>query len=124
MQSRRRGIDLSNFDYFNFSDGSLDVEFVAHANKYTKEEVVELCIQENDFMFEGKSWYNKNPLREPTINDIRKRSVRWYPRVPGFCDYDGGGGGCYTYCKKGEHGSFPVWVIEFEKLKITGGNNE
>ena len=38
-------------------------------------------------------------------------------KTPDFCGYDGYGG-CYTFCDKGKRGSFPVWVINFDKLKI------
>ncbi len=100
---------MSNFDYMNFSDG-WDTEFVAHAKKFTKEEALNLFEIENEHLFsEG--------YRKPTIEDITERAVRWYPRVPEWCDYDGDGG-CYTYCKKGERGSFPVWVIEFERIEV------
>lgn len=105
---------MSKFDYMNFSDGNHDIEFVAHANKFTKEETVELCLQENDWRFDGE-YCNGNLLREPTIEDIKEDTVRYYPTVPEFCGYDGESG-CYTYCNKGERGSFPVWVIEFETL--------
>jgi hypothetical protein len=37
---------MSKFDYMNFSLGGYDTEFVAHAGKYTEEQVVNLCIQE------------------------------------------------------------------------------
>lgn len=104
---------MSKFDYMNFSDGSYDIEFVVHAKKFTKEEAIELCIQENDWKFDTR--YCKIFHRKPTIEDIRERTVRYFPRVPENCGYDGDGG-CYTYCKVGERGSFPVWVIEFERL--------
>ncbi len=105
---------MSKFDYMNFSDGYSEIEFVAHAKKFTKEETVKLCIQENDYKFIEK--YCNNLLRKPTIEDVAEGTVRWYPVTPEFCGYDGDG--CYTYCNKGERGSFPVWVIEFDKLKI------
>lgn len=107
---------MSKFDYMNFSDGSRDIEFVAHAKKFTKEEAIRLCLQENDYKFMEK-YCGGNLYREPTVEDVLERSVRWYPAVPEFCDFDVDGG-CYTYCKKGGKGSFPVWVIEFETLCI------
>lgn len=110
------GIELSKFDYVNFSDGSWDTEFVVHAKKFTKEKAVELCLQENDWKFKT-DYCNGELLRKPTIEDITEKTVRWYPQIPEFCGYDGDRG-CYTYCKKGERGSFPVWVIEFEKLRV------
>lgn len=106
---------MSKFDYMNFSDGR-NTEFVVHANKYTKEEAIELCIQENDYKFMEE--YCGNQLhRHPTPKDVKERAVRYYPVIPEFCGCDDEGG-CYTFCKKGERGSFPVWVIEFEQLKI------
>ena len=107
---------MSKYEYGNFSDGGSDLEFVAHAKKFTKEKVVELCIQENDHRFMAE-YCNGRLHKEPTIEDITERTVRYYPVVPEFCGYDGDNG-CYTYCKKGERGSFPVWVIEFEKLRV------
>ena len=102
------GARMSKFDYFNFSDGSWDVEFVVHAKKFTKDEVLELFIVENKHLFnEG--------YRKPNVDDIVEKTVRWYPIAPEGCDFEDG---CYSYCKKGERGSFPVWTIEFEELKI------
>ena len=106
---------MSKFDYFNFHDGSWDTEFVAHAKKFTKEETIELCVKENDWKFD-KEHCNGKLHRKPTIDDVIERTVRWYPKVPEFCDIDSDNG-CYSYCKKGERGSFPVWVIEFEQLR-------
>ena len=39
-------------------------------------------------------------------------------KTPDFCEYDDDGRGCYSYCKAGERGSFPVWVVEFAKLEV------
>ena len=100
---------MAKFDYTNFSDGSYDIEFVVNANKFSKEEVLDLFAEENGWKLEG------GELREPKLEDIVQRSVRWYVRSPYWCDYEGEG--IYSYCMKGERGSFPVWVIEFEKLK-------
>lgn len=106
---------MSKFDYMNFSDGR-DTEFVVHAKKFSKEEAINLCIQENDFKFMEK-YCNGQLHRKPTIEDIKERTVRYYPKVPDFCGYDDKDSGCYTYCKTGVKGSFPVWVIEFEPLR-------
>lgn len=107
---------MSKFDYMNFTDGSWNIEFVVHAKKFSKEEAVNLCIQENDSMFIEK--YCDGKLhRKPTLEDVRERTVRYYPIAPESCGYDGDGG-CYSYCKSGEKGSFPVWVIEFEPLRV------
>lgn len=116
IMCNRKGIEMAKFDYFNFSDGSWDTEFVAHAKKYSKNEILELCIKENDWKFK-KEHCNGRFHRTPTIADIKERTVRWYPKVPEFCGVDSEGG-CYSYCKREERGSFPVWVIEFDDLLI------
>src|SRR5690554_7236853 len=102
---------MSKFDYENFNDGSTDVEFVVHAKKYNKEQAIELLLAENDWRFNSK-YCNGDLLRVPTPKDVVRRNVRWYPTAPEWCGYDNDGKGCYTYCAKGEKGSFPVWVIE------------
>ena len=107
---------MSKFDYMDFSDGCWDIEFVVHAKKFTKEEAIKLCIKENDWIF-MKEYCNGKLHRKPVIEDIIERTVRYYPKVPEFCGCDSDNG-CYTYCNKGGKGSFPVWVIEFEKLRI------
>ncbi len=94
----------------NFTDG-LNHEFVAHAKKFTKEEMMSLCVAENGLDFHGEK------LRKPTISDIKERTVRYFVKRPDYCGYDTDGG-CYTYCNKGQRGSFPVWVIEFNDLKV------
>ena len=107
---------MSKFDYMNFGIGGWDTEFVAHAGKYTEEQVVNLCIQENDWRFKP-NYCNGNLLRVPTICDVKLRYARWYVKTPQNCEYDDGKG-CYSYCKAGQKGSFPVWVIDFYKLKV------
>lgn len=106
---------MSKFDYMNFNINGYDTEFVAHAKKYNEEQTIELCIQENDWRFKPE-YCRGNVLRIPTINDVKLKHVRWYVKTPDFCGSIGHG--CYTYCKAGERGSFPVWVIEFSKLQI------
>jgi hypothetical protein len=65
---------MARFDMMGFSDGGWrDTLFVAHAKKYTKEQVVAECINEySDRFDEGDS-----PLREPTI--VRERSPGSFP---------------------------------------------
>lgn len=106
---------MSKFDYMNFNIDGWDMEFVAHAKKFSKSETIDLCIGENDWRFDEK-YCNGKILRIPTIEDIKERTVRYYPRVPEGCGLDVEGG-CYTYCKREERGSFPVWVIVFEELE-------
>lgn len=100
---------MSKFDYMNF-EGGMATEFVVHAKKFTEEQAVELCIAENDWQF-GESDY-----RKPTIEDVIKRQVKYFIRVPYYCGLDTDGG-CYTFCNEDAKGSFPVWVIEFDGLK-------
>ena len=99
---------MSRFDYGNFGDGG-DTEFVAHANKNTKEETLELFNFENKHLFE-------DGYRKPTISDIKERAVRYYPIPPLGMEYEFENG-CYSYARKGQRGSFPVWVIYFEDLE-------
>jgi hypothetical protein len=108
---------MAKFDYMNFSIDGWDTEFVSHAKKYTKEQAIELCIAENDWRFKPE-YCNGRLLRVPTVDDVKTRHVRWYIRAPESCGYDDSGRGCYTYCKAGEKGSFPVWVVEFAKLEV------
>lgn len=93
----------------NFSDG-WDTEFVVHAKRFSKSQALDLFMVENEHLFsEG--------YRKPTISDIKERTVRWYPKAPEWCEYDGEGG-CYSYCNREERGSFPVWVIVFKDLEV------
>lgn len=57
-------------------------------------------------------------LEKVIADDIKEATARWYIKAPESCGYDDEGRGCYSYCKKGERGSFPVWVIQFEDLRI------
>ena len=75
---------MAKFDYMNFSVGGYDTEFVAHAGKYTEEQVINLCIRENDWKFKP-NYCNGKPLRMPTIADVKLRHVRWYVKTPDFC---------------------------------------
>lgn len=106
---------MSKFEYGNFSDGMEETEFVAHAGKYTEEQAINLCVRENDWKFKP-DYCNRNPLRIPTVCDVKLRYMRWYVRAPE--DYWGDDkSGIYGYCKAGQKGSFPVWVIKFEDLE-------
>lgn len=91
---------MSKFDYMQFTGGSSD-EFVVNAKKYSKEEAIEIAVEEM-------------ALEEtPTPEKVYERWCRYYIRVPEWCGYDGdSNSGCYTYCGKEERGAFPVWVIE------------
>lgn len=103
---------MSKFDYMNFNIDGWDTELVVNAKKFSKEEAVVIFMIENAHILE-------TARRKPTIEDVTERTVRWYPRVPDWCSYDGDeDNGCYSYCRSGERGSFPVWVIEFELLEV------
>ena len=86
---------MAKFDFMTFTGGNT-IEFVVHANKFTKDEALELAMEEALI-------YNSRPV-------VEKRYVKYYIKTPDWCGYDGEGG-CYTYCPKGSKGSFPVWVI-------------
>ena len=90
---------MSKFDYMQFTGGLFD-KFVVHAKKYTKEQAIELAVEEM-------------ALEEtPAPDEVYERWVRYYVRVHEWCGYDGDrNDGCYTYCGKEERGAFPVWVL-------------
>ena len=100
----------SRFDYMNFTGGSED-EFVVHAGKHTKQQALDLFMQENDCNEFGKN----SKYRVPTLEDIKDKRVRYFINVPDGCGYDGDGG-CYTYCGN-DKGSFPVYVINYEDIR-------
>jgi len=108
---------MSKFDYCNFNDGSYDIEFVSHARKYTKDQAIDLCFAENDWRFDKRYCDTVDPLRIPTVNDVECKSVRYYPGGLESCFADDGGP-IYSYCKQGQRGSFPVWVISFSRLEV------
>lgn len=92
---------MAKFEYTEFRGGTHD-EFVVHAKKYSKEEAIEIMVEETAY----------DGIIE--LEAVQKQWCRYYVRVPDFCNYDDGeGGGCYTYCNEGERGAFPVWVIEY-----------
>ena len=92
---------MENFDYMLFQGGSYDIEFVVHAEKYSREQAIRFFTQEVVLNDGGE---------DPTEDDIERLFVRFYDEVPDVCGFDGDGG-CYTYCNEDESGSFPVWVI-------------
>lgn len=101
---------MSKFTYMNFSDDCIDIEFVAHAKKFTKHNTIYECIMHNHDLFcTGK-------LRCPDEDDVFEARVRWYVKPP-WDLLDVFPDGCYSYCDD-EKGSFPVWVIQFDKLRI------
>lgn len=108
---------MSSFDYMNFNDGYADCEFVVHANKFTKEQAIELCLVENDFRFKEEHHKPYKLLRKPIVDDVIMRYIRYYPKTPEWCGCDNESG-CYTYCNKDSRGCFPVWVMKFEPLEV------
>lgn len=90
---------MANFDFMEFTGGRCR-EFVAHAQKYSKEEAIQIMRDETGC----------NEEADP--ESVQNRWCRYYVRAPDFCDFDGDGG-CYTYCDEGERGAFPVWVVEY-----------
>lgn len=97
---------MSKFDSMMFSDDSTETDFVAHAKKYTKEEMLQELKKEHDSDNEGT--YDKL-----TVDNVYERQVRYFVRVPDFCGFDNDcEGGCYTFCSKDSKGSFPVWVVD------------
>lgn len=94
--------------------------FVTHAKKFTKEETVEICIDEFrdafwDFSIlevELSDFIRK--LRKPTVEDVKKSFVAFrFGLSP-----DDPKEGFYTFVQKGSPGSFPVWTIDFEWLEV------
>lgn len=101
---------MSKFKYMNFTFGHMITYFVTHAKKYTKEETLELYKFENKHLI-------KDGFKAPTVDDIRELSVRFLPSMPEGClSYEFPDGG-YTFCRKGEKGSFLVWIIDIDALK-------
>jgi len=98
---------MTKFDYMDFTGGSNGVEFVVHSKKFTKEKAIEMLKQEHDM----------EDIRDPVEDDFETRYVKYYVKVPEWCGYDDPDGGCYTYCKEGEKGSFPAWVCKVKDLK-------
>lgn len=85
---------MSKFKYGNFYSGDGEIDFVANAKKYTKEQTINLCLVEN----------NKLLKTMPTICDVKLHYMRWSV-------------GYYSYCEKSTRGSFPVWVIKLKDLE-------
>lgn len=107
---------MSSFDFAGFSDGGNFPVFVAHARKYTTEDTVRLCKIEYEHLFEindrhRQEWEQR--FQEPTIDDVQKKACAFR-----FGVSDEWPNGCYTLVSDGEGGSFPVYVIDFDRLKL------
>lgn len=109
---------MSKFDFmaFGYSAGDDDI-FVAHAEKHTLEETVDLCKREYEHKFlKHTNAYGRpvQALRLPAVEDVQKAHCVFRLGVsPEWPD------GCYTLTGEKETGAFPVWVIDFERLKAT-----
>lgn len=102
---------MSKFKYMEFTtDGFSDLQFVTHAAKYTKEQTLQLYIER---------YYDRQRYthRVPLMSDVASSSIRYYVKAPESLadEFDGG---CYSFCNKGQRGSFNVWVIRFEDLEV------
>lgn len=97
---------MSKFTTMVFRDDSQDTDFVAHANKFSKEEVLLELEKETGIC-------NKK------IEDIEEAYCKYYVSVPNWCDYDGEGG-CYCFCGDSDKGRFPVYKIN---LRNSNTNN-
>lgn len=108
---------MSKFEFMDFWEGSAyPSEKVFHANKYTKEEALEIFNTENKYMYSGRY---AGMYRRPIAEDIKTGFARFYVKTPEnigekFED------GCYAYCEEGVRGSFPVLVITNKDLLIEG----
>ena len=107
---------MSKFDYMNFY-GGYDIKFVVHAKKHSKQEAIELCLVENDDRFKHK-YAGLRLCRIPRIEDVEEWSVRYFVKAPEATCHDREGG-IYSFCKPGKRGSFPVWVISMDRLRIS-----
>lgn len=103
-------ISKCKFTGMNFQIDGYDYMYVAHANKFTKEQSIEQCMDENHWRFENEE------LRIPCIDDVNKAHVKYFINPPADCSSDLKGG-VYSFCAKGDVGSFPVWIIAFAKLR-------
>lgn len=98
---------MSKFDFMGFGyDGGSDDMFVAHAKKHSAAETVELCKREYDYLFKS------GELREPTLADVQDAHCAFR-----FGVMEEWKEGCYTLVGEGEPGAFPVWVIDYGKLR-------
>jgi len=91
---------MANFDFSEFYNGT-DYQYVAHQKKYTKEEFVKQCNIENE----------RENRQEIKAEDVYIFQVRHYVKAPdSVYGHEELESGCYSFCNKGERGSFPVWV--------------
>jgi hypothetical protein len=111
MNKTGGSMKTAKFDYMFFSGGSDGDEFVAHANKYTKRQVIDLFVDEANFEYVVTH-------RTPDLKDVELRYVKFFVKVPATCGVDDDGYGCYSFCEQGARGSFPALVITVKDLKL------
>lgn len=114
---------MSKFDFMGFSTGGgYDEMFVANAQKYTPEQVIEICKREYDWRFMETGVYrakNERRCRFPTMKDVKKHACAFrFTDDPDYPD------GWYTIVPVGERGSFLVWVIYLDELLTTEAHDE
>lgn len=93
---------MANFDYMEFI-GGYSSEMVFHASKFSEAEALSIARGELE------------EFEEADLVAV-KRYVRYYPKTPEWLRYELGDNGCYSYCKQGERGSFPVWVVRHKEV--------
>lgn len=104
---------MAKFDYmeFGYDAGSFDL-LVFHANKYTKEQAVEIFNTE----------YAHMGLK-CTVDDVSSGYAKYFIRPNQFMSpyFEGG---CYGFVDKSERGAFPVWVITLSDLDFSKRGEE
>jgi hypothetical protein len=100
---------MAKFDFMVFDDDS----FVANANVYTKEQVLEL-FNGSEKPFAYQKMLNAKTGRIATIDDVNESICKYVAKAPEGHDFKGG---CYILHKAGR-GSFKVWYIDTWSLKI------
>jgi len=97
---------MSKFEYmdFGYDAGSFD-QLVFHANKYTKEQCVNIFNEE----------YSHKGLKATTEN-LTEGFVKYYihPTQQMSSDFEGG---CYGFVDKPGNGAFPVYVLTLKDLQ-------
>jgi len=101
-----------------FEGGYEEEEFVVHAKKFTEEEAVEEMFK---YALDSELSHE-----EEILELCRKKYVKFYGKAPSYVeDYEDFEHGCYTFCKEGTGGSFPVWVFPLVDVReLLGGDNE
>ena len=95
---------MSGFDYMEFIGGD-NRELVFHANKYSKQECVEIFLKE----------YSELNKKCSEV-DLETANVIYYPKTPEDLQGEFGEGGIYTFCES-KRGSFPVYVLNIDLLQ-------